>query len=90
MAAAVTAYVSQGRWVADCPRCPSAELVTPSQSAYQCPVLLGGCGTEFSVKMPGKWQEGWDLLMARPRPENRNWLLGESVKDLAAENKARL
>lgn len=84
----VAAYVSEGRWVADCPaKCGGALLVTPSDPWYLCV----DCGAGWTrVVFPGARIAIEALLMKRSLiagvPKSRNWLVGETVADLVAEN----
>lgn len=75
----VAAYINHGRWVADCP-CGGAELVTENE-----PMLCGSCGMTSPVDFPEGQAEIERLLLQREM-RNRNWLPGESVEQIAAEN----
>lgn len=89
----VRAYVSWGRWVADCPTdCGGALLVTPADPLYFCP----HCGSGWHrLVFPGTVRRRAieQLLMRRPlvrgMPNYRNWQTHETVAQLVAENAAR-
>ena len=79
----VTAYVSDGRWVADCPVDNGGIGCTPGNpSGYDF-----GCGTMVRVVFPSGYRAAETALLARP-PVNRHWFpqRGERVADLRAEN----
>lgn len=83
-----------GRWIADCPRpgCSNAE----HQGADPLSGHVGGLtGTTFRCAIcvlacPALWpadKEAIDaLLQLRPAPQTRNWLPGEPLTALVAEN----
>lgn len=90
----VAAFVSAGRWVARCPRCPSAEqhgICADGSTGglegdrFTCREAYGGCGFRCGADWPGTVDQITALLAARP-PAYRNWLPGETVLDLLAEN----
>jgi len=94
------AYVNHGRWVADCPFCPSAELLGPLPLGGERPpraFLCAECGNA-SVADGLSIRIGWPrsealaaieaLLGLRPDPINRNWERRETPADLAQENAA--
>ncbi len=81
---AVTAYVSDGRWVADCPYDNGGIGVAPDNpSGFDM-----GCGTMVAVIFPDGWQEAVQVLEARPRPSDAHWFpqRGESIVELRREN----
>ena len=86
------AYISEGRWVADCPKCPSALLLDFGYPLYFCP----DCGHGwFSIVFPSvSGRSRIEIaLMKRPLvneiPSTRNWLVGETIINLERENLAR-
>lgn len=81
----VPAYVSWGRWVARCPRCPSAELAHVGQ-----PFVCEFCGLICDIEWPSdEMRYGIErLLLMRPDSTKQNWLPGETLTDLMAENGA--
>lgn len=87
------AYVSWGLWVARCPYpdCPMAERYGLRDDgipgglradSFHCSY----CGTVCAVKWPKHAAEIERLLAMRPIPATRNWLPGEGLDDLLAEN----
>ena len=84
--ACVNAYHNHGRWVADCstPYCTEAHLVEPGD-VFTC----GNCHTNHgAVAFPADKYLVDAALSRRIIPETRNWLPGETVDDLRAENAA--
>ena len=86
----VQAYISEGRWVADCPAgCGGALLMPLNDPWYFCV----NCGSGWHrVVFPPAMREIQTLLLKRPLeggiPKTRNWRVGESVDQLRAENLA--
>ena len=82
----VFAIVNKGRWLIECPHCSSARMAHRDRM-FWCP----GCGNadvggqSIVVEWPADWQTIEQLLAVRP-VGNRNWLLRESVHDLARQN----
>jgi len=73
-------YVNEGRWVADC--------TCNGGIACQKGILAGcclDCGTIYPIGWPGGEPEIEEALRPRP-PDRRNWLPGEPVALLLAEN----
>ena len=88
--------INHGRWIIECPCCPSAALA-------RCGSLLGDDGQDrflcsecnnaaaggryFEVAWPARKTTIRALKLLAKRPnENRNWLPGEPVEMLEAEN----
>jgi hypothetical protein len=93
-------FMDLGRWVARCPTpyCRGAEH-HGIQPWWLGPPVIGGLGLESFACLqschrsyPAKWpdaelRDGVErLLSLRPDPANRNWLPGETLTDLLAEN----
>lgn len=81
------ARVNHGRWLADCPACNGAELVALGRRfVCQAP----GCGAQADVRWPAAPTKAKieALLALRPGAAQRNWTPSETVKSLAAENRA--
>lgn len=87
----INAIVNTGRWLAVCPTCQGAEYVNLDNPLFFCcecrnqavdhqpiPVTVPDTKTRSQIET---------YLGARPAPANRNWLPGETVKDLRAENR---
>ena len=84
------ARIDHGRWLADCPYCRGAELVTLDDPVFLC-LSCGNvvCMSQFlPVQFPNEQRRNRieELLIIRPLP-NRNWRTGESVEDLKRENR---
>lgn len=82
------AYVNHGRWVVECPFCPSAQVASTWDRRFFCTdcgnAAVGGGWIE--VVWPGEADEIDAALADRPRV-NANWR-GETVAALRAENTA--
>lgn len=76
-----------GRWVARCPRqpCTNAVQVWASDATFTCSGI-GGCGWTADLVWPPDPEAIEMLLTMRPVPRTRNWVVGESLEDLIAEN----
>ncbi len=82
-----TAYVSDGRWVADCPYDNGGIAVAPGfPSGFDM-----GCGTMLGIVWPDGWQEAVEVLEARQKPTEAHWFPqhGETVSQLREENLRR-
>lgn len=87
-------YVSWGLWVADCPRpdCLGAEHFghAPITGAVGGLTQVGFACARCGLVCPCAWPENaadiWALLRQRPREETRNWMPGEELQNLLAEN----
>jgi hypothetical protein len=74
-----------GRWLIDCssPWCTSAMQVYPGQISVTCL----DCGTTMGPLIWPADPDGIELLLLmRPVEKTRNWLPGETLQDLLAEN----
>ena len=77
------AYVNHGRWVVDCPAagCAGAELASDVR-----PFVCASCGEgPYQTRFPTERAAIEAALESRP-VEAQNWLPGETVADLEAEN----
>jgi hypothetical protein len=87
-------YVSWGLWVADCPRpdCRGAEHFghAPITGAVGGLTQVGFACARCGLVCPSQWPDNaediWRLLQQRPIEETRNWMPGEELADLVAEN----
>lgn len=78
----VEAFISHGRWVGLC-ECGAGVATDPAFSAAYC----FGCGAiHDAVIFPEDREDIEHLLLARPRSENRNWAVGEKLRELLADN----
>lgn len=72
-----------GRWVADCPTCPSALTVPPGTTGARC----HDCGEVIGPILWPADPDGIEVILAmRPDPNTRNWEPGETLDDLLADN----
>ena len=89
----LSAEVNHGRWLVRCPSCAGAELVDLEDLRFFCIscAMVGWGGKWLPVKMPSLSHRTKieAELLKRPRRETRNWLPGETLKQLQAENAAR-
>jgi len=81
------AYILRSGWVVGCLFCEETLFAEP-RSTFFCPSCLMGenNGKTVQVSFPENWQHIEEILMQRPNPLTRNWLLHESIKDLLIEN----
>jgi hypothetical protein len=79
------AYISWGRWVADCPNqaCTNAMQIEIGQSEFHCwiPNGIGVCGTRATIEWPGNPDEIEDRVMGEI-PVNQNWKPEEKEDEL--------
>lgn len=83
----VFAQVNQGRWIIQCPWCPSAEYASIEDHRFFCTDCINGPvgGAWLPVHWPDDVNLIEQLLAVRPR-RARNWLPGETVDHLVEEN----
>jgi len=85
----VRAEINQGRWLAKCPLCGGAEMVSQEWPFFFCM----SCGMAdngshvMAVEFPKSKQQIEIILAVRPT-ENRNWQAGETKRNLWNENVA--
>lgn len=85
------AYVNHGRWLVDCPFCRSTQLAAKTDPRFLC-AGAAGCGNAqvggayVNVVWPKDTDRIEAELVKRATPLNRNWMPGETVKDLQREN----
>lgn len=81
-------YVDKGRLFVRCPWCPSIEYAHTDDHRFFCSDCLNAPvkGAPIEVVWPDEFEEGEAVLNRRPDRATRNWLLGETVDDLRAEN----
>lgn len=75
------AYVSDNRWVADCPACNGGIACWSENPRGAC----YDCGRIYRIRFPDNREAIEAVLAARP-VQRRHWLLGETVDMLKAEN----
>lgn len=83
----VLAFVVNSDWVVHCPDCTEQVIAQPGEPFY-CPECQNvmNAGKSHSVIFPTNQEEIETVLLARPLPATRNWLLGETIKQLKQEN----
>ncbi len=83
------AYVNHGRWVADCPFCSGAEEMATLPMSFFCHACqmaaVQGQAIPALFPAPAEAESIERVLAIRPVP-NRNWVPGETVDQLRAEN----
>ncbi len=90
-------YVNHGRWVVECDAddCRGAIDVSESLTLHVacdcadrsvCYHETNPCGHIIRLAWPVDADEIWRILYRRHDPSTRNWLPGETVEDLKAEN----
>ena len=77
----VPAYVSDNRWVADCPACQGGIACWSQNPRGACL----DCGRIYQIAFPEDRQEIEAVLVQRPT-QNRHWFVGDPVDMLIAEN----
>ena len=91
----IQAYIDCGRWLAECPDCHSAQVISDKTRDFWC-LHCGNASIDFKwrhIRMPRNRKVLEDVLVLRPaarsdRALTRNWKTGETVDDLKAENVA--
>lgn len=88
--------LNHGIWLAMCPRpgCFNAERFGLDEKgnqgglagSFRCRIEEGGCGLVCDAQWPPNVEDIEWLVMQRPVPGTRNWLPGEELQDLLAEN----
>lgn len=83
----VAPQVIRSQWVVECPWCAGAIVVNPG-SWYLCVECLNAdnSGKVARIIDPPDRTEVERLLNLRPNFQNRNWLTGETVENIRAEN----
>lgn len=90
IAPTVSVVVHQARWIAECPECAGAQLACRTDRRFFCTSCLNEHAGALWLRV------GWPSDPAaieralRPRMTvNCNWLPGETVADLLAENEEK-
>ena len=84
----VYAHVNHGRWSVRCPWCNSSQNASRDDHRFFC-VECGNAavsGQWVTVVWPNEVAAIEEVLSKRPDVKNHNWLPGESVADLVADN----
>jgi len=89
----VKAEVNHGRWIITCPTagCGGAVVACKADMVFMCPYCANrdNNGSWYRVVFPRDKAQIEAQLIKRPDARKRNWEIGETVTDLANENKAR-
>lgn len=90
----VEAVVNHGRWIAACPsdRCYGAvklfdktAVICDCTDDYVCD-HIGRCNQTITPLFPPHSTHIEDILIRRPKRTTRNWVPGETIEQLQAEN----
>lgn len=85
----VAARVIEAQWVVYCPHCPGVIIVDDSDPVHFCPDCLNAGAGGVPQRVVFQHQAAVERLFARRAdPRHRNWLPGESLKDLVREQRA--
>ena len=89
-AAAIPAFFCRDHLIAGCEDCGDYQLVWQDSPLFMCSICWNvNAGGQFvRVTVPSNINEIYERLRVRKFPENRNWLPGESLATLDAENDA--
>jgi hypothetical protein len=89
-ASAVDAYVNEARWIVECPFCASAQVGSPEDPRFLCVECVNapvdGAYVHVRYPSPSGRAEIEEALAARPHRANVNWVPGETVTELIAQN----
>ena len=89
---AVAAVVNEGRWVVSCPapRCGGAQLASLTDLRFMCVTCANATngGSWRPVVLPASLATIVAALDARSHPADQNWVPGETVAALLAENRS--
>lgn len=85
----VRAFVNHGRWIVQCPFCPSAQIACDADRRFWCVDCHNQAvgGAWLRVVWPSKRQRELieALLLQRPDVRTRNWLPHERIEDVQRE-----
>lgn len=87
--APVLAYINHGRWVADCPFCPGAELIFQDDPTFLCLSCFNQEANfkSLSIAFPLNTNKIEAILEGRPIIGGRNWEPPKTLNALIEENK---
>lgn len=87
---AFDAYVNEARWIVECPFCGSAQVGSPDDPRFLCVECVNAPvdSAYLQVRYPSVQARALieDALAARPLRANVNWVPGETVNELLAQN----
>jgi hypothetical protein len=77
--------VNSGRWLARCPVCSNGILADPDWEEAVC----FECGNDYVITAPPPQDvnEIERLLLKRPKVGTQNWIPGETLEELEADNR---
>jgi hypothetical protein len=81
----IFARINDGRWIADCPWCPSAIVADPDDPRFFCVHCTTGAHW-VRIIFPDELKEIEAILNARSHVKHRSWQPGESIHFLKAES----
>jgi hypothetical protein len=89
-AGCVSAIVNNNRWIVKCPYCAGAMLASKHDPIFWCVNCENQAnqGLPMAVHFPKNRELIEWVLMKRPDPTTRNWIVTETVADLIRDNKA--
>lgn len=89
LAGVAYAEANWGRWIARCvrPWCTNAVALEPGQVEFQC-AGADSCGMSAVIVWPADVDAIETVLAMRPVRRTQNWLPGETIEQLLAENAA--
>lgn len=83
------ARINHGRWIVDCPYCEGAEAAWKEEKLFLCMSCWNNGTNEFiPVEFPDEIEDIESELSKRVKVENQNWVQGETMIKLKAENEA--
>lgn len=87
--ASLPAEVVEGQWIVRCDGCPNAQFTARFDKRFFCVNCLNvnHGGQWVKVRWPRDSEKGEQVLLARPFFQQRNWLAGETLAQLIAENR---
>lgn len=81
------AYVQRSQWIVACPWCDQTQVTSPADPKMCCPACHNDGRSQWArVVFPDCLEAIEGVLNLRPKLDTRNWVLGETVADLEAEN----
>jgi len=87
---AIHVYANHGRWVVECPDCCGAQIASAVDYRFMCTVCANVAveGLWRSVIWPEEYAEIDEALCCRENTANQNWVPGETLEELKAEEPA--
>jgi len=83
----VAAEIHRSAWVVSCPFCRNAQVAEFGEPFFCVDCVMQGNGFKaMGIIFPENIDKIERILLKRPDPNTRNWLLGETIEQLIAEN----